>query len=109
MHTSGAALDHQRQLSNMGTLLAGAVNNGAHYANGIAAMFIACGEDVANVAEAAAGFSYAKLRASGDYYFSITIPSLIVATCGVEPGLSTPARVPHGARLLRARQGAEAG
>ena len=82
MHTTGRALYHQRQLSNMGSLLAGAVNNGAHYANGITAMFIACGQDVANVAEASAGFSYTELRENGDYYFSITIPSLIVATCG---------------------------
>jgi hydroxymethylglutaryl-CoA reductase (NADPH) len=89
MHTTGTALYRQRQLSNLGTLLGGAVNNGAHYANGITAMFIACGQDVANVAEAAAGFSYTELRDNGDYYFSITIPSLIVATCGGGTGLPT--------------------
>jgi hydroxymethylglutaryl-CoA reductase (NADPH) len=89
MHTTGEALFRQRQLSNVGTLLAGAVNNGAHYANGVAAMFIACGQDVANVAEASAGFSYTELRGNGDYYFSITIPSLIVATCGGGTSLPT--------------------
>ena len=89
MHTTGAALYRQRQLSNVGSLLAGAANNGAHYANGITAMFIACGQDVANVAEAAAGFSYTELRDNGDYYFSVTIPSLIVATCGGGTGLPT--------------------
>jgi len=89
MHTTGDELYHQRQLSNIGSLVAGAVNNGAHYANGIAAMFIACGQDVADVAEAAAGFSYTELRDNGDYYFSITIPSLIVATCGGGTGLPT--------------------
>ncbi len=89
MHTTGAALYYQRQLSNVGCLLAGAVNNGSHYANGIAAIFIACGQDVANVAEAAAGFSYTELHDNGDYYFSITIPSLIVATCGGGTSLPT--------------------
>jgi hydroxymethylglutaryl-CoA reductase (NADPH) len=89
MHTTGEELYRQRQLSNVGSLLAGAANNGAHYANGIAAMFIACGQDVANVAEAAAGISYTELRENGDYYFSITIPSLIVATCGGGTGLPT--------------------
>ncbi len=44
MHTTSAAMYQQRQLSNMGTLLSGANNNGAHYANGITAMFIACGQ-----------------------------------------------------------------
>jgi hydroxymethylglutaryl-CoA reductase (NADPH) len=42
---------HWRQVSNVGALLSGAANNGAHAANGIAALFIATGQDVANVAE----------------------------------------------------------
>lgn len=89
MHTSAKALYRARQLSNMGSLLAGAVNNGAHYANGITAMFIACGQDVANVAESSAGFSYAELTEDGSYYFSVTIPSLVVATYGGGTGLPT--------------------
>ena len=89
LHTSAEELYQIRQLSNMGSLLAGAANNGAHYANGIAAMFIACGQDVANVAEASAGFSFSELRADGSYYVSITIPSLVVATCGGGTGLPT--------------------
>lgn len=89
MHTTGKALFAQRQLSNIGSLLSGAINNGAHYANGITALFIACGQDVANVAESSAGFSYGELKDNGDYYFSITIPSLIVATYGGGTGLPT--------------------
>lgn len=89
MHTSGEALFKQRQLSNMGALLAGSVNNGAHFANGITAMFIACGQDVANVAESSAGFVHGELKPNGDYYFSVTIPSLIVATYGGGTGLPT--------------------
>jgi len=41
------------------------------------------------VAESSAGFSYGELRDNGDYYFSITIPSLIVATYGGGTGLPT--------------------
>lgn len=89
MHTTGAALFKQRQLSNMGAMMAGSVNNGAHFANGITAMFIACGQDVANVAESASGFVHSELKANGDYYFSATIPSLIVATYGGGTGLPT--------------------
>jgi hydroxymethylglutaryl-CoA reductase (NADPH) len=89
MHTTGKALFAQRQLSNMGSLLSGSISNGAHYANGITAIFIACGQDVANVAESSAGFSYGELKDNGDYYFSITIPSLIVATYGGGTGLRT--------------------
>ncbi|MFZ5756406.1 MAG: hydroxymethylglutaryl-CoA reductase [Pseudomonadota bacterium] len=89
MHTTGAALHRQRQLSNMGTLLSGSINNGSHFANGITALFIACGQDVANVAESSAGFAYGELKDNGDYYFSVTIPSLIVATYGGGTGLPT--------------------
>lgn len=87
MHTSGEALFRQRQLSNMGAMMAGSVNNGAHFANGITAMFIACGQDVANVAESSAGFVHGELQPNGDYYFSVTIPALIVATYGGGTGL----------------------
>ena len=80
------ALFKQRQYSNMGALMQ-VVNNGAHFANGITAMFIACGQDVANVAESSAGFTYAEITPNGDYYFSVTIPSLIVATYGGGTGL----------------------
>jgi hydroxymethylglutaryl-CoA reductase (NADPH) len=44
---------------------------------------------VANVAESSAGFSYGELADNGDYYFSVTIPSLIVATYGGGTGLPT--------------------
>jgi hydroxymethylglutaryl-CoA reductase (NADPH) len=52
-------------------------------------MFIATGQDVANVAESSAAFVHAELRPDGDYYYSITIPSLIVATYGGGTGLAT--------------------
>ena len=89
MHTSGKAMYSQRQLSNMGTLLAGANNNGSHSANGLTAMFIATGQDVANIAESSAALTYSELKENGDYYWSITIPSLIVATHGGGTGLPT--------------------
>jgi len=78
-----------RLASQLGGYLAGVNNNGAHSANGITAMFIACGQDVANVAESSAAAVYAEITKNGDYYFSITIPSLIVATYGGGTGLPT--------------------
>jgi hydroxymethylglutaryl-CoA reductase (NADPH) len=78
-----------RQVANVGALLSGAANNGAHGANGIAALFIATGQDAANVAESHAGITYTQLLDDGDYYWSVTIPSLIVATYGGGTGLAT--------------------
>ncbi len=89
MHTTGKALFRQRNMSNIGALLSGASNNGAHSANGLTAMFIATGQDVANIAESSAALTYVEIRDNGDYYISITIPSLIIATFGGGTGLPT--------------------
>ncbi|MDB4950560.1 MAG: putative 3-hydroxy-3-methylglutaryl-coenzyme reductase [Gemmatimonadetes bacterium] len=76
-------------VANIGSILSGANNNGLHSANAITAMFIATGQDVANVAESSAGIMYVELTAERDLYMSITIPSLIVATHGGGTGLPT--------------------
>lgn len=78
-----------RQLATHAGLMSGSINNGSHSANGITALFIACGQDAANVAESSTAMVYAELRENDDYYFSITIPSLIVATYGGGTGLPT--------------------
>jgi hydroxymethylglutaryl-CoA reductase (NADPH) len=78
-----------RQISNAGAFMVGAANNGAHAANGLSAMFIATGQDVANVAESHAAVAYTQLLPNGDYYWSITLPALIVATYGGGTGLAT--------------------
>lgn len=89
MRVEPAQLVHHGQIANIGAILSGANNNGLHSANGITAMFIATGQDVANVSESSAGIIYAELTPKGDLYMSITIPSLIVATYGGGTGLAT--------------------
>ncbi|RDV25987.1 hydroxymethylglutaryl-CoA reductase [Alteromonas aestuariivivens] len=76
-------------LANMGAMLAGAAYNGPHSANGIASLFIATGQDEANVVESHAGLLSHELLANGDLYLSVTLPSLIVATYGGGTGLPT--------------------
>jgi hydroxymethylglutaryl-CoA reductase (NADPH) len=89
MHSSSELMYRARQVSNLGGFMSGVNNNGAHSANGITALFIATGQDVANVAESSAAFVYVELRPNGDYYYSVTIPALIVATYGGGTGLAT--------------------
>jgi len=89
MRTTPEQMLSARQLSNLGGLLSGVNNNGNHSANGIAAMFVATGQDVANLAESSAALVYAELLPDGAYYYSITIPALIVATYGGGTGLPT--------------------
>ena len=89
MRVEPESLQYHSQISNVGSFLSGANNNGAHSPNGITAMFIATGQDVANVAESSSGILYTELTADGDLYMSLTIPSLIVATYGGGTGLPT--------------------
>jgi hydroxymethylglutaryl-CoA reductase (NADPH) len=89
MNSNTELMYRARQVSNLGGFMSGVNNNGAHSANGITAMFIATGQDAANVAESSAAFVYAERRENGDYYYSVTIPSLIVATYGGGTSLAT--------------------
>ena len=89
MRVEPESLVYHSKVSNIGAILSGANNNGAHSANAITAMFIATGQDVANVSESSAGILYSELTPEGDLYISITIPSLIVATYGGGTGLPT--------------------
>jgi hydroxymethylglutaryl-CoA reductase (NADPH) len=82
-------LFHHRQISMAGAFMVGSANNGAHAANGLTAIFIATGQDVANVAESHAGITYTQLLPNNDYYWSITLTSLIVGTYGGGTGLAT--------------------
>jgi hydroxymethylglutaryl-CoA reductase (NADPH) len=82
MRVEPESLTYHNGVANVGALLSGANNNGCHSANAVTAMFIALGQDVANVSEASAGIIYAELTPEKDFYLSITIPSLIVATYG---------------------------
>ena len=89
MRTTPSQMFRARQVSNLGALLAGVNNNGNHSANAIAALFTATGQDIANVAESSAALVHTEVLADGSYYYSITIPALIVATYGGGTGLPT--------------------
>jgi hydroxymethylglutaryl-CoA reductase (NADPH) len=89
MRVEPEVLHYHAGVANIGAFLSGANNNGAHSPNGITAMFIATGQDVANVSESSAGIVYTEVTADGDLYISITIPSLIVGTYGGGTGLAT--------------------
>jgi hydroxymethylglutaryl-CoA reductase (NADPH) len=80
---------YHSNIASVGSFISGVTNNGLHAANAIAALFIATGQDVANVAEASAGIWYAELTPNKDLYLSLTLPSLIVATHGGGTGLAT--------------------
>jgi hydroxymethylglutaryl-CoA reductase (NADPH) len=89
MNVTTDKLYNARMRGQLGSMMSMTNNNGLHSANGITAMFIATGQDVANVAESSALYGFSELLPNGDYYASVTLPSLIVATYGGGTGLAT--------------------
>jgi len=89
LHATPAELHELWQHTVLGHLQAGAIGYNGHYANGLAALYIACGQDVANVANSAVGITLFEVTAAGDLYASVTLPSLTVATVGGGTGRGT--------------------
>lgn len=73
----------------IGHIQANAIGYNGHYANGLAALFIACGQDVANIVNSAVGITNFELAGNDAVYVSVTLPSLTVATVGGGTALGT--------------------
>lgn len=88
LHCTADQLFRVWQSTVMGHLQAGAIGYNAHAANGLAAIFIATGQDVANVVNAACALTCFEPHPEG-LYVSTTLPALTVATVGGGTGLPT--------------------
>jgi hydroxymethylglutaryl-CoA reductase (NADPH) len=73
----------------LGAMQAGALGMNAHFANGLAAIFVACGQDVAQVVNASIGFSDAELVGEDGLYVFARLPNLVVGTVGGGTSLPT--------------------
>lgn len=91
LHTDAAAMEEYWRMSALGGVLSGTVGVQGHYANGLAALFLATGQDVACVSEAAVGVTRFEARTDGSLYTAVTLPNLIVGTVGGGTGLPTQA------------------
>ena len=86
--TTDDMLDYAR-VANLGALLSGQLGAQAHYANGLAAFYIATGQDAACVAESAVGFTRMERR-EGGLFCSVTMPNILVGSVG--GGTSLPSQ-----------------
>ncbi|HYX25798.1 MAG TPA: hydroxymethylglutaryl-CoA reductase, partial [Thermoanaerobaculia bacterium] len=89
LHTTPAGMADLWQRTVLGHLQSGSLGYNGHFANGLTALFIACGQDVANVVNSAVGVTSFEVLPGGDLYASVTLPSLTVATVGGGTGLGT--------------------
>ena len=95
LHTTPERMCDYWRLSFIAGVQSGSIGVTGHFANGIAAVFLACGQDVACVSEAAVGINRFELTASGDLYCGVDLPNLISGTVG------GGARLPTAAECLR--------
>ncbi|SJL84681.1 hydroxymethylglutaryl-CoA reductase [Vibrio palustris] len=82
LHTSSDAMIEFGLMANNGGQLNGTIGTNAHYANALAAFYIACGQDAACVAESAIGMTRFERSVHGGLCASVTLPNIMVGTVG---------------------------
>lgn len=88
LHTTPEKMVDYWRMSALGGVMSGTIGVQGHYANGLAALFIACGQDAACVSEAAVGVTRFEVDVANDgLYAAVTLPNLIVGTVGGGTGL----------------------
>jgi hydroxymethylglutaryl-CoA reductase (NADPH) len=77
------------KISMVSSLKSGAIGSQSHYANGLTALFIATGQDVACISESAVGVTQYSLPDDGSLVVNVCLPNLVVGTVGGGTGLPT--------------------
>ncbi|PSW21942.1 3-hydroxy-3-methylglutaryl-CoA reductase [Photobacterium sanctipauli] len=90
LHTTPEKMAEFARMNTIGGTLSGSIGINAHYANALAAFYIACGQDAACVAESAVGMTRIEVNKDGGLYASVTLPNLMVGTVG--GGTSLPSQ-----------------
>lgn len=86
---SGKIVEIVRQKSQLGSIITGSLGFNAHFANIIAALFLATGQDLGHISECSMGITEAEVEKNGDLYFSIYLPDVMVGTVGGGTSLPT--------------------
>jgi hydroxymethylglutaryl-CoA reductase (NADPH) len=87
LHTTPERMAQFWNMSALGGVLSGTMGLHGHCANGLAALYLACGQDVACVAESAVGVTRFEVLDDGSLYASVTLPNVMVGTVGGGTGL----------------------
>lgn len=82
LHTTPQELDRYWRMSAIGAIQSGSIGVQGHFANALAAFYIACGQDPACVAESAVGVTRFEVTQGRDLYASVTLPSVVVGSVG---------------------------
>lgn len=77
------------KISMVSSLKSGTIGSQSHFANGLTALYIATGQDVACIAEAAVGMTVYSVDEEGSLLVNVCLPNLVVGTVGGGTGLPT--------------------
>ncbi|ASI99753.1 hydroxymethylglutaryl-CoA reductase (NADPH) [Thermococcus celer] len=75
-----AEVNYRKNL--VGSAQAGSYGFNAHFGNVVGAIFLATGQDEAQITEGSHGITLAEVTPEGDLYISVTMPSLEIGTVG---------------------------
>lgn len=89
LHTTPQVMADYWKMSAIGGVLSGTIGVHGHFANGLAALYLATGQDAACVAESATGVTRFEVTPDGGLYASVTLPGIMVGTVGGGTGLPT--------------------
>ena len=88
LKTSAEKIVEAYSIQMLGNTNAGVIGCNYHVANGLAAIFLACGQDMANITESSSGITSFRMKGE-DLYVSVTLPSLVIGTIGGGTSLPT--------------------
>lgn len=89
LHSTPQEMADYWRISAIGGVLSGTLGIQGHFANGLAALYLATGQDAACVAESATGVTRFEVNQNGALYASVTLPGIMVGTVGGGTGLPT--------------------
>ena len=82
LHTTPEDMVNYWYAGALGGVMSGTTGIQGHFANGLTALYLACGQDVACVAESATGMTRLERTTEGDLYASVTLPNIMIGTVG---------------------------
>ncbi len=77
-----------KQKTLIGSIASGSLGFNSHFANIVAAFYLATGQDLAHVVEGSLGITTAEMQGE-DLYFSVYLPSVMLGSIGGGTGLPT--------------------
>ena len=89
LHTSPQDVSAFSRVCALAGMKSGIHGAHAHLANGLAALYIACGQDVAQIVNSAAGILELDVTKDGDLHATLHLPNLVLGTIGGGTGLPT--------------------